>query len=88
MKWFGRRRSSGGGVAPDGGVAAGGSAGAPGGWWWCFDHKRAENPPDSPGNRRLGPYGSRAEAEHWRERLDARNEKWDEDDARWSGDRA
>lgn len=57
------------------------------GWWWCFDHQRAEQDPDSPGHRRLGPYESRDAAEHWRERLDARNEAWEADDERWTGER-
>ncbi|MGF7238203.1 MAG: hypothetical protein ACQSGP_25055 [Frankia sp.] len=81
MKWIGRRHGK------TGAVASGGSAGSPGGWWWCFDHQRAENPPDSPGNRRLGPYESSGDAENWQARLDARNDAWDAEDARWSGPR-
>lgn len=57
------------------------------GWWWCFDHQRAEHDPDSPGHRRLGPYDTEEEAEHWRERLDARNEAWEAEDERWTGER-
>lgn len=45
-----------------------------------MDHQRPENPPDSPGYRRLGPYSSAADATNWRERLDQRNEDWDEKD--------
>ena len=57
-----------------------------GGWYWCLRHERAEAAastcaPDD----RLGPYASRDAAEHWKERVDARNEQWDEEDRAWSG---
>ena len=54
-----------------------------GNWWWCLDHETAEPESSScPPDRRLGPYPSRDAAEHWKERVDARNEAWDaeEDD--------
>ena len=56
-------------------------------WYWCLEHKAAERadggcPPD----RRLGPYPSREAAEHWKERVEARNEAWDAEDRSWSGD--
>jgi hypothetical protein len=56
-------------------------------WYWCLEHKAAERadggcPPD----RRLGPYPSREAAEHWKERVDARNETWDAEDRSWSGE--
>jgi len=59
----------------------------PGTWYWCLRHTRAEDaestcPPDD----RLGPYESREAAEHWRDRSNARNEKWDKEDQEWSGD--
>ncbi|MDQ1481112.1 MAG: hypothetical protein QOI44_1973 [Actinomycetota bacterium] len=58
-------------------------------WYWCLDHKAAEPaaggcPPD----RRWGPYPSKDAAEHWKERVDARNEAWDADDEEWSGERS
>jgi hypothetical protein len=34
----------------------------------------------------LGPYESKDVAEHWRERVDARNEKWVREDREWAGD--
>jgi len=34
----------------------------------------------------LGPYPSRDAAEHWKEKVEARNEAWDADDKAWSGD--
>jgi hypothetical protein len=56
-------------------------------WYWCLEHKVAE-PADGPcpADRRLGPYPSREAAEHWKERVDARNEAWDAADKEWEGD--
>lgn len=56
-------------------------------WYWCLEHKRAE-PADEAcaADRRFGPYGSEEEAVRWRERVEARNEAWDEEDRRWEGD--
>lgn len=56
-------------------------------WYWCLHHGRAE-PASSPcpPAERMGPYESRAAAEHWRERVEARNEQWDEEDRKWSND--
>ena len=60
---------------------------ADGEWYWCLDHNAAE-PADKAcaADNRMGPYESKAAAEHWKERADARNDKWDRDDAEWSGD--
>jgi hypothetical protein len=56
-------------------------------WYWCLQHKAAE-PAESacPPDRRLGPYPSRDAAEHWKERVDARNEEWEAADRAWEGD--
>lgn len=56
-------------------------------FYWCMDHKRVEGddspcPPD----RRMGPYRSEADAAHWREKVESRNEEWDEADRRWEGE--
>ena len=51
-------------------------------WFWCFTHQKAE--PEGEQCRaddRLGPYASRAEAEDWRAKVEARNDAWDEDEA-------
>ncbi len=56
-------------------------------WFWCMRHGRAE--PESEACRmwdRLGPYGTRDEAEHWRERVEQRNAAWEAEDPRWEGD--
>ena len=56
-------------------------------WYWCLDHERAEPANEACGAaQRLGPYGSEEEAIHWRDRVEARNEAWDEEDRRWEGD--
>ncbi|CAO5146870.1 hypothetical protein FAIPA1_100060 [Frankia sp. AiPs1] len=52
-----------------------------------MDHDRVENPPDAPGHRRLGPYETAEQAANWRQRLDDRNEQWDEEDRRWAAGR-
>ncbi len=56
-------------------------------WYWCVDHNAAE-PADRAcsAEYRMGPYASRDAAEHWREQVALRNDKWDRDDREWSGD--
>jgi hypothetical protein len=34
----------------------------------------------------LGPYATMEEAEHWKDRVEARNEAWKEADEAWSGE--
>lgn len=58
-----------------------------GGWFWCLLHDRAEpHPSPCPPADRLGPYESEEAARRWRDRVEARNERWDEEDRAWSGD--
>ena len=50
---------------------------------WYFDLNRNVAVPASergPGDNMLGPYPSRADAENWRAKVEARNEAWDEAD--------
>ena len=56
-------------------------------WYWCLDHKIVE-PADRgcPPDRRMGPYATPQEAQHWKDKVEARNEEWDEEDRRWEGD--
>jgi hypothetical protein len=56
-------------------------------WWWCLKHQRAEHEPDVRDAERMGPYESKEAAEHWKERLDARNDEWEKEDERWEGER-
>ena len=57
-------------------------------WYWCLRHRRVERAADStcPPDDRLGPYESQEAAEHWRDRVDSRNQKWEDEDKAWSGD--
>lgn len=63
------------------------SAEEAGPWYWCMRHKRVEpgNSPCAP-DVRMGPYESREAAEHWKERVESRNEKWEAEDRAWSGE--
>ena len=55
-------------------------------WYWDLRLARAV-PASERGaaDHVLGPYPTREAAEHWRDRVDTRNEAWDEDDERWEG---
>jgi len=54
---------------------------------WCLRHHRVETDVDRCAGRYLmGPYGSAAEAEHALARVSERNEAWEAEDARWSGE--
>ena len=56
-------------------------------WYWCFHHQAAEPAAEvCPATERLGPYTTRAEAEDWRTKVEARNEAWDEADRQWEGE--
>ena len=56
-------------------------------WYWCLRHQRVEGEDNMCGAEdRMGPYASADEARHWRERVEARNERWDADDRAWEGD--
>ncbi len=58
-----------------------------GSWYWCLKHKRAEGAEGScPPEDRMGPYESQEEAEHWKDKVEARNEEWDAEDRAWTGD--
>jgi len=56
-------------------------------WYWCLTHGRPES-----GEARddlenaLGPYASEDEARRWREKVEERNEAWQEEDDRWADD--
>lgn len=58
-------------------------------WYWDLTRKVAV-PADErgPGHQMLGPYPTRAAAEHWQEQVESRNEAWDDADEAWSGDDA
>jgi hypothetical protein len=55
-------------------------------WYWDLRRGRAV-PAGERGaaDHVLGPYASRDAAERWRDRVEGRNEAWDDDDERWDG---
>ncbi len=56
-------------------------------WYWCQVHERPE--PEGEACRaqdRLGPYATREAAINWKDRVDARNDRWDEQDDAWEGE--
>jgi hypothetical protein len=56
-------------------------------WWWDLAAGRAVRDEErGPDRDVLGPYPSRAEAERWRDRRDAREQAWAEEDIRWEGE--
>ncbi len=57
-------------------------------WYWCLRHSQVERGAEShcPPEDRMGPYESQQAAEAWRDKVDARNQKWEDEDKAWSGD--
>ena len=63
------------------------SGGGP--YYWCLRHNRVETDKDvCPASRTMGPYETRVEAEQALARVAERNEQWDAEDARWTGDQS
>lgn len=58
-------------------------------YYWCTRHHRVEHGDKMCAARhRLGPYDTVAEAERALERIQERNEEWEDQEARWRGDDA
>jgi hypothetical protein len=53
---------------------------ATGEWYYCFEHEKVEGRYDCRQRDRMGPYPTREAAEHWRDRVEQRNEAWDAQD--------
>jgi hypothetical protein len=53
---------------------------AHGDWYYCFKHHKVERIEDCNQMDRMGPYPTREDAEHWRERVAERNAAWDAED--------
>jgi hypothetical protein len=53
---------------------------ARGDWYYCFKHKKVERVDECHLKDRMGPYPTREDAEHWRERVAARNDAWEDAD--------
>lgn len=53
-------------------------------WYWDLERGIAVTADErGPGDRTLGPYASRAEAQHWKSRVESRNQSWDDADDEW-----
>lgn len=53
-------------------------------WYWDLVRGVAVRADErGPGDQTMGPYDSRYEAEHWRERVEQRNQSWDDEDEEW-----
>lgn len=51
-------------------------------WWYCMKHHKVEPYEGCRAADRLGPYATREEATHALEKVEERNEEWEED-PRW-----
>jgi hypothetical protein len=54
-------------------------------YYYCLTHHAVEGAEGCPASDRLGPYGTREEAERALEKVRERNEAWD-NDPRWNDD--
>ncbi|MFG1604028.1 hypothetical protein [Actinoplanes sp. NPDC049265] len=58
-----------------------------GGYFWCLRHKRVESGDDvCPNKYRLGPFASADDATRALDTVEKRNQAWDAEDARWTGE--
>lgn len=54
------------------------------GWYWDLLKERVVRWDErGPGDQVMGPYPSPEAAEHWRERVEQRNESWEEETEEW-----
>lgn len=53
---------------------------ATGEWYYCFKHQKVERRDECNQMDRMGPYPTAEAAAHWRDRVAARNDVWDEQD--------
>jgi hypothetical protein len=53
---------------------------AQGEWYYCFKHQKVETRDECNLMDRMGPYPTRDAAEHWRDRVEKRNQAWEDDD--------
>jgi hypothetical protein len=54
-------------------------------YFYCLDHNTVESEDGCRAADRLGPYATREEAEHALEKVQQRNEEWD-NDPKWNDD--
>lgn len=56
-------------------------------YYWCTNHDRVERAGEAcPEKVRLGPYPSAEAARDWRQRRDAREDRWEAEDKAWEGE--
>lgn len=56
-------------------------------WYWDLDRGCVVSSAErGPADNTLGPYDSPAEAANWKQKVDERNEAWDDADDEWRGD--
>lgn len=55
-------------------------------FWFCLKHHTVEPREGCKSKDRLGPYPTEAEAARALEKVEERNEEWDEKDREWRGD--
>lgn len=57
-------------------------------YYWCLRHHRVETDANKCSeDNLLGPYASATEAEQGLQKVKERNEAWEAEDERWSGER-
>ena len=56
-------------------------------YWFCLTHHAVEGPDGCKNSDRLGPYATQAEASRALEKVEERNEEWD-NDPNWNDDQA
>lgn len=54
-------------------------------WYWCLTHHAVEPYDGCKDDDRLGPYATRDEAQHALEKVQERNDAWD-NDPNWNDD--
>jgi hypothetical protein len=53
-------------------------------WYWDLRRSRVVRADErGPADDTLGPYATRHEAEHWKDKVDERNKAWDDADDEW-----
>jgi hypothetical protein len=63
------------------------SGGGP--YYWCLRHSRVETDDDvCPASVTMGPYETRVQAEQALARVAERNQQWDAEDDRWTGEQS
>lgn len=55
-------------------------------WSWCLRHDRPERSDEHcRADDRLGPYPTEEAARRWKDRVESRNDTWEDEDERWEG---